>query len=85
MVNEREVSATLDKLNSLLAEKKLVVFDEHEAEALRQVAAFWIAFHTTGRFILWLRHPVIWIGYAGGLYVAFKSGGILEVLRGFFK
>ncbi len=85
MVNEKEVSATLDKLNGLLAEKKLIVFDEREAEALREVAAFWMAFHRTGRFILWLRHPITWIGYAGGVYVAFKSGGILEVLRGFFK
>ena len=85
MVNEREVSATLDKLNALLSDRKLVVFDEHEAEALRQVAAFWIASHTTGRFILWLRYPVIWVGYVGGFYITFKSGGILEVLKGFFK
>ena len=85
MADENEVSAALKKLNLLLAEKKLVVFDEREAEALREVAAFWIASHKTGRILLWLRHPIMWIGYGGGLYVTFKSGGIVEVLKGFFK
>ena len=85
MADERDVSATLNKLQSLLAEKKLIVFDEIEAEALREVAAFWVSFHKIGRIILWLRHPLKLMGYAGGAYIAFKTGGIAEVVKGMFK
>ena len=85
MADDHDVSATLNKLQSLLAEKKLIVFDEHEAEALREVAAFWVSFHRVGRLILWLRHPLKFVGYAGGAYIAFKTGGIAEIFKGMFK
>lgn len=85
MVDDREVSKTLEKLHSLLSEKKLIVFDEIESAALREVAAFWLAFHRTGRVILWFRHPVMWIGWILSAYFAFKAGGIADMFKVLFK
>lgn len=85
MVDDAAIDATLKKLSQLIDDHKITIFDENEAIALKEVAAFWRGFRMAGRFIAWFRRPIKWIGYIGGAYVTFKSGGVADVLKGFFK
>jgi len=84
MVNDKDIADAIGNLKNVLTEKKLV-FTDTQTEALVAVADFWIAFHKTAKFIAWFWTPAKWLLTSGGIYVTFKSGGLAEVLRGFFK
>ena len=85
MVNEKEIEEALGNLKNVLQEKKLTIFNETQVLALIEVADFWISFHKLIKFILWLWNPIKWLLTAGGIWITFKSGGITDVLKGFFK
>lgn len=76
--------AAIEKLETLINEHQLILFDEHEAEALRKFAKFMIALETLGSAGIILKNVLSWLGFMIAAYLAVKAG-LVEWILGLIR
>lgn len=65
---------TISRILSKIGDDDVVIFNKEEADALREVAEFWLGWKAVGRFMGGVKKVLTFIGWAIAFWLALKAG-----------
>ena len=79
-LKEKAVAKLLASLKS--KEAGQYQFSDDEADALKEVAYYWLGFQAFGRFASFIQKALIYVGWLAGLWIAWKANLLPAYLSG---